>query len=168
MGIDYSYNLCMGFEVPEGTVHAKFRKTEEFPGTFHMEDRYDPKTGTKLEQVKVWDQKPTSVTWYEVDGQKYTDPETECWEDILSEKFGCHVETYGCYLSGELNFVFDVSAQVSYKDARSEGRITFYNESLSCEEVFRLMPAALILQSRLEEAGFKVGKPRIFLAERVI
>jgi len=167
MGIDYTYSLCMGFEIPEEKVESPYEREEKFPGIFHMEDRFDPKTGAKLKQEKVWDKKPQTVRWYEFDGQKYTDLDPEQWGDLLSKKFGCHVEKYGCYMTGEFNYVFHVNEPMSYKDARNEGHITFYNESISCDEVFRLLPQALLLQSKLEAAGYNPGKPRIFMAERI-
>ena len=167
MGIDYRYSLCMGFEIPAAMVEDSYLKEDKIPGTFHMEDRFDPKTGVKLTAEKVWDKKATTVIWYEFDGKSYPNLDPEDWEKLLGSKFDCYVEKYGCYMTGNFNYVFHVNKPVSYKEARNEGHFTFYNESISCDEVFQLLPKVLLLQDKLTAAGWNPSKPRIFLAECV-
>jgi hypothetical protein len=157
----------MGFSISKDIVEKPYEKEEKFLGTFHMEDRFDPKTGAKIKSERVWDKKPKTTRWYEFDGEKYSDLDPEQWGDLLGKKFDCYVREYGCYMTGELNYVFHVNAPISYKDARSEGKITFYNESVSCEEVAALLPKALLLKSKLEDAGYNPDSPRIFIAERI-
>jgi Domain of unknown function (DUF4419) len=95
MGIDYTASLVYGFEIDEDDVQRIWRKSEKDPGEFHMEDRFDPKTGKKIKQEKVWDRKPSTKSWYEMNGKKIDDLDFEDWDSFLSEHFGCNVETAG-------------------------------------------------------------------------
>src|SRR5271157_2382087 len=108
MGIDYTANLVYGFEIDEDEVQGIWRKTEKDPGEFHMEDRFDPKTGNKIKQEKVWDRKPSTKVHYEIDDKRIDGMDFEDWDSFLAEQFGCNVETAGSFPSGELTYVFFV------------------------------------------------------------
>lgn len=167
MGIDYSCSLVYGVELDEKDVHAIFQKSEKVEGTFHMEDRFDPKTGAKMKQEKVWDKKPETHTWYEIDGKKYDDLDPEEWESILEKKLGCHVDTSGSFPSGELTYVFYVNEPISWKKADDYGKVTVYNNVMEQKDIPGLITKALLLSQRMEEFGLGKHTPRIFIATRI-
>lgn len=51
MGVEYSGRLCVGFEFSQAELDRVF--ADKVPERWHMEDRYDVKTGKKLRPVKV-------------------------------------------------------------------------------------------------------------------
>jgi hypothetical protein len=167
MGIDYTYKLVYGFELDEEDVLAPFQHTKKTEGEFHMEDRFDPKTGAKLPAVKVWDKKPTSERWYEVDGKKYDDLDPEEWDSILEEKFGCFVEQMGSFPSGELTRIFHVNQSMNWKDADDYGRITVFNNAMSATLLKELEPKANELKTKLQAFGYEVSEPQVFIATRI-
>jgi hypothetical protein len=167
MGIDCSYNLIFGFELSEEEVKKKFRKTVSNPGVFHMEDRFDPKTGKKLNPVKVWDNHPSKESYLVIEGYEFNEDYDDDFIYLLSKKFNCHVEHNGNFSSGELVYHFYVNEVLfDDKNITKFGRITIYNDSISLDEINKLEPKALILKNKLESEGFKVPKPRVFLAQR--
>jgi hypothetical protein len=163
MGINYTASLVYGYEIDENTVQAIWKKSKKDPGEFHMEDRFDTKTGQKLKQEKVWDRKPSIDTWYEMDGKVVEEPDPEDWEGFLSEIVGCHVTLSGSFPSGELSYVFRVNNSVGYKNADDYGHITIYNNAITQAELGRLMPAAMELKARLQKLGLQVNDPKIFI-----
>jgi hypothetical protein len=167
MGIDYTASLVYGFELDENKVQAIWRKSKKDPGEFHMEDRFDPKTGAKLQQEKVWDRKPSTDTWYEMDGKKIDDLDCEDWESFLAETFGCNVMLAGSFPSGELSYVFHVNESLHYKDADDYGRLTVYNNVISQEELASLTHKAMLLKEKFLNFGFDLDDPTIFIAMRI-
>lgn len=167
MGIDYSFSLVYGFEMSEEEAEAPWKKTEKNPGKFHMEDRFDPKTGAKRPPVKVWDINPSTESWLEIDGKKYDEPDPEEFDEILAKKFGCNVEGFGSWPSGELTKVFFVNKSVGWKEADDYGRVTIYNNTIPTKDLEKLVPKAIALRDKLREAGYKVGEPEIFIATRI-
>lgn len=167
MGIDYTANLVYGFEIDEDEVQAIWRRTKKNPGEFHMEDRFDPKTGNKIKQEKVWDRKPSTERWFEMNGEKIEDLDFEDWDAFLSKQFDCHVETAGSFPSGELTYVFFVNESLSYKEADDYGHVTVYNNVIDHETLQELIPKAAALKEKLLKAGLKVEEPTIFIAMRI-
>lgn len=94
MGINYSFYLALGWEISEAKLDKAFLKQikHKNEGKFHYEDRFDPKTGAKLEkQEKVWDESPETIVecWFEIDGKKYDDVESyQFYEGILPDLLG--------------------------------------------------------------------------------
>lgn len=167
MGIDYTASLVYGFEIDEDEVQAIWRKSKKDPGDFHMEDRFDPKTGNKLKQEKVWDRKPSTDTWYEIDGEKVDELDSEDWDSYLSKYFGCNVETAGSFPSGELSYVFFVNESLHYKDADDYGHVTVYNNVIDHKTLLDLAPKAMELKDKLLKVGLKVEDPTVFIAMRI-
>lgn len=167
MGVSYSLRLCFGFELDYSVVDASFAKHVSDPGEFHMEDRFDPKTGDKVAPIKVWDRKPSKTSWYEIDGQKYDDLEPEELGRLLENKLGCYVEQFGNWSAGELTWVFYVNDPIDWKEADHLGSATIYNNSIGYTHIIALMPKVLKLQKKLEDLGYKPGEPRVFIAQRV-
>lgn len=167
MGIDYSCSLVYGFEFDQKEVEGLFCKKNKDPGSFHMEDRFDAKTGAKVAPEKVWDKKPSTEKWYEIDGEKFDDIDSEEWEKILEEKLGCHVEMFGSWPSGELTYVFHINPSVGWKEADDYGKVTVYNNVIGQDELAEMMPEAMKLKSKLKEMGLNPPEPMIFIATRI-
>jgi hypothetical protein len=168
MGVYYSLRLCVGFELTENEAKAPFvRKTEQkIDGSFHMEDRFDPKTGAKLEPIKVWDRKPKTITdrWYEIDGQKYDDGfYDDKFVKDLKVKLGCHIEMFGSLPSGDITFAFYLNKP---SDTHYEtGKYTMYNDHISIDELMDILPKLHLLKERMEKYGYKPSEPRVFIAQ---
>jgi hypothetical protein len=74
MSTSYSFSLAVGFLVTEGEIDELFRKQTR-PEKFHMEDRFDSKTGKRTGEVKVVDEDASSELV--IDGKVVEDdPET--------------------------------------------------------------------------------------------
>lgn len=168
MGVDYSHYLVFGFELDEDQALAPFKKQIKDEGEFHLEDRFNPKTGEKIKPEKVWDRKPSKQTWYEVNGEKFDeDFPYEHFEEVVGELLGCEIQSCGSWPSGELTKVFHVNKSMGYKEADDYGRHTIYNNEMSAEELTKLIPAAQALKEKMEALGYKVSEPTIFIATRV-
>lgn len=55
MGVDYRFDLLVGYSVPLKVVEAPY--IIEVETKFHYEDRFDPRTGQKLKPAKIIDQR---------------------------------------------------------------------------------------------------------------
>lgn len=167
MSIDYSFHLCMGFEIDQQEVENIFVHKETDPGVFHMEDRFDPKTGIKIDPIKIWDEKPSTKKWVEYKGNKIKDLDPEEWETLLAEEFDCYVSQRGSFPTGKLTYVFSVNKPISWKDAENHGHITIYNNAIECFMIDALNQKAFSLKSKLEQRGYKIGDPKVFIATRI-
>lgn len=169
MGISYKLRLCFGYEVKEEAAFAPFLKThtEVKEGVFHMEDRFDPKTGDKVEPEKVWDIKPSKkvTKWVEIGGVRIEDYNALELISQLEDYYECNVETFGSFVSSNAKtLVFYVNEPVLWKDASDYGKFSVYNNSLSLEEISKLTPKVLSLKEKLEANNIKVNEPKCFLA----
>lgn len=168
MGIDYTAKLVYGFEIDQKEVEGIWRRSEKDPGEFHMEDRFDSKTGVKIESAKVWDRKPSTKTWYEIEGKKMDYGfDIEEWERFLGDKLGCEVDACGSFPSNELTYVFHVNKPVHWKEADDYGKVTVFNSIIEHKDILVLMPKAVELKEKLEKLGLEVDEPSIFIAMRI-
>ena len=90
MGTDYSSALDVGFVLPMEDVLRPFTRTT--PEMFHMEDRYDGKTGERLKPVKVVDEAEREV--YTL-GDEETDSAWDFVLDILAPELRCMANIFG-------------------------------------------------------------------------
>ncbi len=174
MGIYYSYYLVCGYELEEGEVLAKFlkSKTTKEEGIFHMEDRFDEKTGAKLKQVKVWDKKPVreTETWYVIGD--YDSSKTDYWDEIdyeevlpaLEKLFDCKV-TFGFSCTGDnkLYFEADIPAEGGY-DA---GKITISRSSIDVSDIVKSLDKLKTLGETLRSYGFEIDEPTVMIGESI-
>ncbi len=157
MGIDYSAEILVGFTLDAETVHKVFQvKT---PGKFHMEDRFDPKTGAKLKSEKVWDEHPETRLMYK--GEEYY--QFEGFEELLEELIDCQVSTIGSYPCGKLEYVFHPAMPSPSNGGEDMGKVTFgpsywYKDLLPLEPRFRRIKAAL------KKIELDVGEPEVKLS----
>jgi len=170
MSTNYTASLVYGFELYRDEVESIWRNSEKDSGVFHMEDRFSPMTGAKIEPVKIWDRKPSTKIWYEIDGKKIgindlVDPED--WEKYLSKYLDCNVEASGSFSSGDITYLLYVNEPVKYDESDDYGRIRVYNNVIDHKDILELMPDALDLKEKLLKLGLKVNDPSIFIAMRI-
>lgn len=95
MGHEYSSTVIVGFVMDHDDFLMPF-KTTTFE-KFHMEDRFDQKTGKPLKPVKVVDEE--SIEGYVVEGEVH-----ECSYDALDALggiVGCSISSHGNMCTGE-------------------------------------------------------------------
>lgn len=158
MGIDYSFYLAIGFIVDKQELLRPF--ATEVKEQFHMEDRFDPKTGVKLEPVKVIDS--DGGTQYSLDGQIFDEnSEYEVLEG-LEDLLGCSITLGGGYSDNKTAYV-SVNFETTGEDDVDEGRVSV-GPSVTFEEVAKAQVRALDLKKRLNELGVKsLGKPKVYI-----
>jgi hypothetical protein len=173
MGTYYTVRLRAGFEISVEDVIKQFRKTssevvrEAQEGVFHMEDRYDPKTGVKLDPVQVWDVKPVKEkkkidSWLEIDGNKIADEEDmELLVDLLKNKLNCNVE-YVINVADDLyTFEFYPHKKGNHRDY---GKVEVEYLWLDYFELIAMKDEFIMLSTNLKNLGFDVGNPKIFVS----
>lgn len=146
MGHEYSSATVIGFVMDQDDFLMPFKTmTEE---KFHVEDRFDQRTGKKLKPVKVVDE--PSEEGYVVDGEVY-----ECSYDVmdaLSSLVGCDIRQHGNACTGE---DFMVSVEPKYASALHEG-------SVKLAEVPKLMEECLRIRVDFKKRfGMDLGEPVI-------
>ncbi len=161
MGITYSFTLRVGFALDHGEVQKKFE--QKTPGEYHMEDRYDTKTGQKIKQVKVWDKHPVTVIM--IDGEEVED-DGETIEAVLAEKLDCDVETSGSYSSGDFEYNF-VPKRTGKYSSIDYGRIYLYNHSIPFQDVVAMGPELEAIKRKLITWGFNPGEPRVYVSSSI-
>lgn len=170
MSTHYSFYLRVGFNVSLEDIKKVFehKNTTHEEGIFHMEDRFDPKTGVKLSPVQVWDKKPKTKTekWWVIDGERFDDWEDDPMAQVFAEKLGCKVDyywqsynypdgnAYGFYLHDPNN-----------KDEVDEGRFAIHNLSMNYADVCAMQPKLAELKQKLLAMGIDPGEPEVFLGE---
>lgn len=167
MGIDYTFSLCIGYEFTEGEVEKVFQKETKTEGKFHLEDRFDEKTGVKLKPVKVWDIKPERYIWLELDGEK-AESVNEGFDVILQKHFNCSVDsTFNC--TGDNTVIFSPirKSKGRKQPAVDEGRVTVYENEISVEEVISLHIQLQELGAKLKLAGLPVGDAKVFISSSI-
>jgi hypothetical protein len=88
MSTDYYIELAVGFEIHINDLLAPFEKIS--PEKSHLEDRYDEKTGKKLDPVRVVDQEE-QVVW-KINGEEFDCEDSAA--DAVADKVNA-VATYG-------------------------------------------------------------------------
>ena len=173
MGIDYGFDLCFGYKVDyEDVINAlatvKHTKTD---GVFHMEYRFDPKTGQKLDQIKVWDVKPIDkkeryINFGDVGFCHGDDP--NILESELAKQFGCNISHFRDYMSCEWDYIlFRLDVNQPHKEDKDYGRMIILKKQITYSEIQELMPKAIELKSKLVEAGINPGELVVILGKWV-
>lgn len=161
MGLNYNYYLIIGWKVPSKILKKTFykEKVTTTPGKYHLEDRYDSKSGKKIEPEKVWDEKPTKnvESWYEIYDHKF---DCDYYEFIekLEEKFGCQIidnRDDSCYISIHTN-----------EDCHDYGNI-MTSGKISVSELQTKLEELNLLKIKLESYGIKLKEPEIFIGSSV-
>jgi len=157
MGIDYSASLGIGFVVSNDDLLKPF--TVETEEKFHMEDRFDPKTGKKLAPVKVIDEEGGET--YEFEGERYED--TYELFDAMGKKLGCEIANQGGYSNGETLYVFVDGVEHTGEDDCDDGRFSV-GTSVLFDEVARQKSALDKLAKAFKKYGIDLGPAKVFVA----
>lgn len=160
----------MGFELSEEEALAPFFHQEVIKeeGFFHLEDRFDPKTGIKVAPAKVWDRQPkiTKNKWIEINGER-----SEEWDpDCLTVDFKQLIDLPDCRVDYVFQCLHGTSSYVFYPHLPGDegidtGRVHIYNAEMPYAEVWALKPKLDLLRDRMLQIGWKVGEAKVFLAE---
>ncbi len=160
MGIRFSSEILIGFAVSSKDVHKPFE--EKVPGKFHMEDRFDPKSGAKLKAEKVWDEHPETLLMYK--GEDYY--MHEGFEELLEELLDCRVSIVGSYPCGDLEYVFHPDMPKPSTAGDDGGSVTF-GPSYWMKDIVALDIRLKSLKTRLKKLGIEPGEPEVKLAVTV-
>jgi hypothetical protein len=165
MSIDFSFALGIGFTVDPEELSEALRKanTKVVPEKFHMEDRFDPKTGAKLAPVKVVDEDET-VSWFV--GKEEFEYEDEFLEEFFNRKGMTYSDNSG--MSEASVAYVTVPVKHTGEDDFDDGNITCgssiaYSVATSKSTQNCLKKIKKFLQS----LGLEVGEPKIFVESRV-
>lgn len=168
MSTSYSFYLRVGFEITEDDIIKTFQHKEESgePGIFHMEDRFDPKTGARIAPEKVWDKRPKAHTkkWLEIDGQKIEDFGDNPDQDtsLLETMIGCRVGYFWNSTGGNDNsYVFYPHSDGN--ESLDFGRGSIHNISMLYQDVVNLAPELDRIKEKLQSLGFPVKEAKVFL-----
>jgi hypothetical protein len=155
MGIDYSVHLGVGYILDREDIIAPFRV--EIPEKFHMEDRFDPKTGVKLEPVKVVDEGGQEE--FEYKGTRY-EMEYELFEAI-GQDLGCCIDNCGGYSDGEtIRVTLDLDTDDSGID---DGRFTV-GGAITFDDLTSRRAELITLKKAFKKLGIDLGEAKVFPA----
>ncbi len=155
MGIDYAFNLGIGFVLDREDVLAPFRVERE--EKFHMEDRFNPKTGKKVEPAKVVDEEAGEA--FILDGTHHDDD----WSflEALSQKLGCDITNQGGY-SDDQTLYFTVKVKTTGEDGLEDGRMTV-GYSIAFVTVIESSSSVMLLAAKLKKLGIEPGVAKVFV-----
>ena len=143
MGVNYHFNLAVGFEMTEDELYKPFEK--HFEEESHLEDRYDPKTGKKLTPEKVVTKR--AYDEYYVDGERV---EFYDLDGIIAEKLECQI--WECNDGGEAMYVIGPSGIDLNDDTKA-----FYGGPIDAEGYVSFQDVAALGPS-LEALKVKLNK----------
>lgn len=162
MGVHYSFSLQVGFRFDQEDVHQHFRTV--IPAIFHMEDRYDTRTGQKTGQVKVYDRHETS--YIEINGE-HLDDDSEAVSQALATLLDCDVETGGSYSSGDLEYFFMPHRTKKSESPLDYGHVSIHNPSMSFFEVRQMFAPLAKIELKLREIGLKPSEPQVYIGSSI-
>lgn len=164
-------DLKVGWALPFDDVVAKFRfeKAEES----HLEDRFDPKTGAKLDPERVVD--VHAGEWIRLNGKEW--PSEEWWDSSMEEFFeelgsvlGCSVSGFGGQEYGQIAFDLAGDPEVYAKDTSydphqdwSVGSAIYFGKLQEAMDSFK----AVEVRDKLAGMGLEVGPVVVFMAMHV-
>lgn len=155
MSIDYSVHLGVGYILDREDIVALFRV--EIPEKFHMEKRFDPKSGKKIEPEKVIDEE--SGEEFEYKGKKYEN-EYELFE-ALGQDLGCNIANCGGYSDDEvIRVTLDIETDDSGVD---DGRFTV-GGAAAFNDVTAKRAELMALKKKFKKLGIDLGEPKVFPA----
>lgn len=171
MSTNYSFYLRVGFQVPTQELKKRFQHRQETKeeGVFHMEDRFDPKTGAKIDPVKVWDKEPQAHTdtWWVIEGERFEDWDDESISALLEEELGCGVDAYWqSYRSNDgWSYGFYPHPHNNKTKMGDGNKFRIHNTNMDYSDVVAMQPALEELKQKLQDLGINPGEPKVFLGE---
>lgn len=168
MGITYSFFVRVGFEIFDDTLrnHFKCGKTSKEDGIFHMEDRFDPKTGVKVEPVKVWDKKPKTKTetWWDIFGERFENWGYEYIIEVIEKNIGCNVDHFW-QSDGDSSWCFYPHPPNNQEKIGDGSRWTIHNYSMDYQQVCKMQGELQQIKDKLEAIGINPGEAKVFIGE---
>jgi len=165
MGIDYSFSLGIGFTVDPEELSEALRKihAKEVPEKFHMEDRFDPKTGAKVGQEKVIDEEAT-IAWFV--GKEEYEYEQEFLEAFFESR-GMAYSDNGGMSEADVAYI-TVPVKHTGEDDFDGGRVFTGSSILYSVATSKSTQSTLKkIKAFLKKLGLDVGEPKIFIESRV-
>jgi len=159
MGIYYSFNLAVGFICEMDSLTKPFIVVTE--DKFHMEDRFDSKSGAKLEPVKVVDER--SEMTYVFMGKTYENQYE--LREALEEELGCNIYDGGGYSDGKTAYIsVDFETDDSGEDY---GRVCVGGKA-TFEEVAKCKEKCIDLKKALNALGVgSLGEAMIYVSPNI-
>jgi hypothetical protein len=162
MGIDYNATLEIGFVFKSNEVAKIFKK--EIPEKFHLETRYDPKTGAVLKGKEKIIEREGYIE-YHFKGKCQPDQE-ELFASIAQE-IRCQYLSFGDMCCGPDYVVFkpnfQARKQYGYDD---RGRHTIEGE-IDVNAIIKMAPILEKLKTRLRKLGLKPRNAEVLVAHVV-
>ena len=158
MGIYYSAHIVVGYRFIKNELLSPFEKhTTEF---YHMEKRFDQKTGEELPEVKVIDKE--SLTTYYLNNVNFD------YHDEFIEKLCTLIDCEYCTL-GDLNGLESsiiLSPNYDFQPyflGDDFGKVEFGN-SYKLSDIINLKEKLDVLKNKLQSLRLRVPEPGVFLA----
>ena len=162
MGVDYSALILVGFHFHESILDEKFSKIT--PAETHMEPRYSPKTGERIEDREVVVEAEEKIYVFN-DKKTYGEWPESFWDLVkkITEYCGCIYSKAGYE---EYTFVFGAKVREYGMgegiDGVADGHF-FTNNGLILDEVLEVKPELDRIGAKLKELGFEVPEPQVHL-----
>lgn len=147
MGVSSITWAEVGVQVEREHLRAPFKHVE--PEVCHYEDRFDPKTGKKVEPKKIVDCEEKVTLHFQ--GKQYRD--TRDLANAVAAHLGCKVTHYNDCVCGQWDtyvFGFDHSAHDEYGPAATD-----------LKPIIDSFPALLKIQQDLIELGIRASNPQL-------
>ncbi len=148
MSTEITVALIIGFAIDMDDLSMPFKVT--LPQVSHVEDRYDQKTGEKLEAVTVVDSEEREA--YVFEGEEYAEG-TELTE-AMEQHIRCRINPHGDFFSGDL--------QYSIQPVKTAGK-----PEMSIIEVLTFEAECLRIKRAFEKYGIHLGQPSVFALSSV-
>jgi len=155
MSIDFNFDLAVGFVLDKSDVLAPFGL--ESDERSHTEDRYDPKTGKKLEPVKVVDD--LGGVTYELHGDRYDDEHE--FLGALAGELDCSLDFGGNYSDNETIYA-SVEIEFTGEDDLDAGNISC-GSSATLSTVIKSKRKVEALAKKLKKLGIDPGVAKVYV-----
>ncbi len=161
MGIDYSFFPVVGFVVDEAALEPLVNVVGEL---YHLEDRYDQKTGAKLEPVKIVDSQ--EKRGYALEGEAMVNSEGDPMDfcetcEEISRKIGCAAQICGSDSNSSYFAVFGpkIKPVEDHPLSMDDGRISSEPPLLFSDVVASSAIEMARIRAELTILGVKVDEP---------
>jgi hypothetical protein len=162
MGYSTDYSIKVGFRLSFQEAFGSFEKT--IPEVSHMEKRFDPKTGERLEDVKVVERKECTSYIIEHKGKAYPcDNWHELCRTLTSLIPGCSVDMMGSQWLGEKDNYYVFSVPMLEEIDTGDGIHCSGSYSLSSILDEQLIQNLNSLKYQMRQLGIEPGEAEIIL-----
>jgi hypothetical protein len=152
MGVEYSSRVVVGFEFEAEDLENVF--AHEQPELSHMEPRFHSKTGKKLADEKVIDQKSHTIFSLEPADEGEDCLETFC-EEHLAGYLDCAVHVASDSWSGNVGKIV-IGPHIKTSEEYEFDRMTLYAGCL-LKDLLKLEPELERIRRQLVNLGLKPG-----------